>query len=483
VNPWSVAAPNLADRSSRAGSILVVDASGRGHAICDLFTRTNPTVTVYYGPGCDVIDAERIVSVPSISLTDVRTVLDFLIATPVEFIFVSHVDALVGGYVDVLRDAGHRVIGPSATAAALEASKTRGKRFCADHGIPVPEHRMFTDPEAAKAHIRAVPYACVVKVDGLTPNGDGAVVCDSVAEAEAAVDRFAEADGGSPQLVVEERVTGPEVSVFALLDGDTALLFPPALDYKRALEGDAGKNCDGMGSIAPHPADSPALRRHLRETLVEPLVRGLRTDGLQFSGFVYLGAILSPRGPLVLEINVRFGDSEAEAVLPGLCSDFLAVCRALLAGRLADKELHVDGLVRCSVALVQGCLDPSDPEALPGWPFGDFSAGQPVSGLKAVDRRDAVLFHANVRQGEYGEPVTSGGRVLHVVGAGRTLAEARARAYRQVARVDFPGRSYRSDIGVLPAEPARSPGARRPEAGTALEPALGGAFVGGEGRS
>jgi phosphoribosylamine--glycine ligase len=430
--------------------ILVVDGTGRGHAICDLFTRTNPAVTVYYGPGCDVIENDRIVPVPSISLTDVRTVLRFLAEHPVEFVFVSHVDALSLGYVDDLRRAGHRVIGPTARAAELESSKTRGKAFCVEHGIPVPRFGVFTAAAAAKAYIRQVPFQCVVKADGLTVDGDGSVVCDSVAEAEAAVDRFAAELGGSPRLVVEERLSGQEVSVFALLDGENGLVFPLAMDYKRTFEGDAGKNCDGMGSITPHPADSHPLREQLRAALVDPLIRGLRAEKLDFTGFVYLGAMLTDRGPAVFEINARFGDSEAQAVLPGVRSDFLAMCRAVLAGTLAGQRLVTDGLARCSVALVQGCLDPADPDALPGWPFGEYAAGQPVSGLETIDPREAAVFYANLRRGAAGRPQSCGGRVLHVVGRGYSLDQARHHAYQQAWRIWFPGMRYRSDIGAGP---------------------------------
>lgn len=446
------------------GKILVIDGTGRGHVICDLFTRTNPSVTVYYGPGCDVIEDERIILVPSISLVDVCTALGFLETNPVEFVFVANIDALALGYVDELRRAGHQVIGPTAAAAELESSKMRGKQFCTDHGIMVPEFEVFTEAEEAKAYIRALHYQCVVKTDGLTPDGDGSVVCESAAEAEAAVDHFAAASGDSLRLVVEERVTGQEVSVFALLDGESALMFPLAMDYKRTLEGDAGKNCDGMGSIIPHPADSPALREHLRMTLVGPLVHGLRAEHLDFTGFVYIGAVLTPHGPSVLEINTRFGDSEAEVVLSGVRSDFAALCRAVLAGELDREQLLTDGLARCSVALVQGCLDPADPDALVGWPFGEFAVGQPVSGLRSVDRREAVLFYANLRRDEHGTPTTSGGRALHVVGAGRSLEQAREKAYGQIARVAFPGMRYRTDIGAVACHPGPT---SRPQPSTA----------------
>lgn len=428
--------------------VLVIDGTGRGHAICDLFVRTNPSVTVYYGPGCDALTADRIVSVPRIRLDDPSTALDFLAEHPVEFVFVSHVNALCAGYTDVLSAHGHQVIGPSAAAARLEASKERGKRFCTDHGLPTAEYAAFTDAPAAKAYVRQRPYACVVKTDGLTPDGDGSVVCDTAAEAETAVDAFASAQGADLQLVVEERLYGREISVFALLDGADYLLFPTALDFKRTLEGDAGKNCDGMGSLAPHPQSSPALLEQIRRDLVEPFLRGIAAEGLSYTGFVYIGAMITDSGLKVIEINTRFGDSEAEAVLPGVHNDFTELCRAVLRRELDRSLLVTDGLARCSVALTQGCLDPADPTATPGWPFGAFATGQPVLGLAQFPRDATRLFYANLRADSDGRPVTSGGRVLHVVGVGRTITEARAQAYRRIGGISFPGMRHRTDIGA-----------------------------------
>lgn len=429
-------------------AVLVVDGTGRGHALCDLFVRTDPAVTVYYGPGCDVIDHPRIRCAPSISVHDVRTALEFLEAHPVEFVFVSFIDALAAGYVDELRRAGHKVIGPTAAAATIEASKARGKEFCVDHGIPVPEHKVLADLAEAKAYIRSRPYPCVVKADGLTADGDGSVVCTTGAEAEAAAERFA-AEGMLP-LVVEERLTGPEISIFALLDGTGAMLFPPALDYKRTLDRDEGKNCDGMGSVAPHPADGPAIREMLRVTLVDRFVAGLLAEGLDFTGFVYLGAVLTARGPVVIEVNARFGDSEAQVVLPGVRENFTDLCRAVLAGRLDRRDARHDGLMRCSVAMVQGHVPGTDPVRRPGWPFGAFLTGQPVGCLGPAEEM-ANVFYAGIRRDDAGRPVTSGGRVLHVVGAGESLPDAREMAYREVARIGFPGARHRGDIGAVPA--------------------------------
>jgi phosphoribosylamine--glycine ligase len=440
-----------ATRSGRGARVLVVDGTGRGHAICDLFTRTNPETVVFYGPGCPVIAHDRILPAPSVSLVNPRTAVEFLAENPVDFVFVSNIDALSRGYVDVLRAFGHQVIGPTMAAAELESSKNRGKRFCLDHGIPSAAYQVFTDPGRAGEYIRSLPYACVVKTDELTPNGDGAVVCDTEAQALDAVNRFAADYGDRFRVVVEQRLTGPELSVFVLLDGEDYLLFPTAMDYKRCLEQDLGGNCDGMGSISPHPFASPELEQQVRSVLLDPLMRGLRADGLDFTGFIYLGCMITESGLKIIEINARFGDSEAEAVLPSVRSDFTALCRATLDRRLGAEVLKTDRLSRCSVALTQGCLDPGDPRSLPGWPFGEFSAGQAVDGLGSVDPAEAAVYYANLDLDQAGRPVSAGGRVLHVVGAGESPTAARAAAYRQLEGISFRGMRYRADIGAIPA--------------------------------
>jgi phosphoribosylamine---glycine ligase len=437
-----------------ADRVLVIDGTGRGHAICDLFVRTDSDVIVYYGPGCDVIEHDRIIVVPSISLEDPATALVFLETQPVELVFVASIDALANGYADVLRAHGHRTIGPSQAAAELAASKQRGKRFCRDHGLATAAYRCFTEAGPAKAYARSLPYACVVKVDGPCKRGDGSVVCDTAEAAERAIDGFARRFGGALRLVIEERLRGPEISIVALLDGDGYLLFPTAMAWKRALDGDRGITCDGMGAIAPHPMIGPGLEAQIRTRLLDPLVRGIRRDGLDFTGFISLGAMITDDGFCLIEIDAQLADAAAEVVLPGVHSDFTGLCRSILDRTLRDHRLITDRFVRCTVALTQGGTELGDPE---GSPFGALAAGQLVSGLDAVDRGEAMLFYAGLRRDPAGRPVTSGGRVLHVVSKGRGFEEARGRAYRQISRITFPGMRYRSDIaGKLPSpEPSR----------------------------
>jgi phosphoribosylamine--glycine ligase len=432
-----------------ASCVLVVDATGRGHAICDLFVRTDPAVQVFYGPGGNAVRHDRIVPVPEIALHDAGTVIDFCRHTSVEFVLVSYIDSLVAGFIDELGARGIPCIGPTRAAAALEASKRRAKRFCFDHGIPTAPFGYFEDPDEAKAYIRSLSYPVAIKADSLRTVGDGAHVCSDAFEAEAAVDALSAQtdDGHRFAVIVEKRLFGEEISIFALLDGGDYLLFPPARDFKRALDFDRGKNCDGMGSIAPHPLDCPQLRARIRTAIMNPLCRGLRDEGLDFTGFIYAGAMLTAEGLQVLEINARFGDSEAEAVLPGVHSNFTALCRRVINRDLINARLATDGYIRCSVAATQGSTDPGNPAVAPGWPYGEFETGHRVIGSDSVDRDRADVFMAGMALDRDKIPVTAGGRVLHVVGRGLFSHEAINNAYDQMGRIRFLGKCCRSDIG------------------------------------
>lgn len=428
--------------------ILLVDATGRGHALCDLFIRTNPLVEVVYAPGCPALDHPRVQVRPRARLDQPDDFVALARAEGVEFAFVSHIDALTAGAADALRAAGIPTIGPSRAAARLEESKAFGKAFCARHGLPTPPARSFRSMAAAKRFVVAAGHPVVVKDDGLRAFGDGAMVCGDAPEACRAIDTIAahaREQGRDPVVVVERRLFGTEVSVFALLDATGWVPFPPALDYKRHGEGNTGKNCDGMGSLGPHPLDGPALRRAIERDLIGPLHAGLRRDGLAFTGFVYVGAMLADNRLNVLEINVRFGDSEAEVVLPSVHADFHRLCHRVLENRVSGADLPTDGFVRCSVAAVQG---PTSAGGLPGWPHGAFARGVPIEGLASRERDPAAqVFLAGVSRDADGQPRTRDGRVLHAVGRGATPAVAASVAYDALAAIRFDGMHRRSDIG------------------------------------
>lgn len=428
-------------------SLLLIDATGRGHALAECLTRTDPEVTVIYAPGTALVATPRIVPVPGADLADPDGLATLCERIRPDLVVVSHIDALSRGAVDAIRARGFPTVGPTRAAARLEGSKSVMKEFCARHGLPTARGRTFDDREAAKEYARNVAYPHLVKADGLCDRGDGAIICGNVQEAIAAIDRLADRElfgEAGRRVILEEFLEGSELSFFALVCGDTASIFATAMDYKRRSDGDRGPNCDGMGSVSPHPLESPELTDTLDRQILRPFLAGLRRDALDYTGFVYFGLSLTRQGPKILEINVRFGDSEAESVFPRLRSPL-----ALMLARAARRVPIPDPPVFCedvcvSVALVQG---PAPGETGPGWPDHPTWGGQEISGLRRAVAADSRLFIANIATDRRGRPLTSGGRVLHATGFGADYDAARQAAYRAALQVQFCGKGLRTDIG------------------------------------
>jgi len=441
------------ERESR--KVLLIDCSGRGHALAELFTRTDESITVYYAPGTSAIKHERIVPTPQVSLDDPDTAIAFLQSNPADFVFVSYIDALCIGYVNALKKAGVAVIGPSKAASRLESSKAYAKSLLQKYGIATARYETFDQPALAKQYIEQAPNDVVVKADGLT-DGDGAYVCFDKASAFSAVDtlmvQHARGDSGR-RIVVEEKLEGVEISFFALFDSKGFLQFPTALDYKRSDDGDFGINCEGMGSVSPHPYEHQDLQGLAYKEIFKPLRSALLEEGLDYTGFIYAGAMLCPDGLKVLEINARFGDSEAEVVFPRIQSNFFDLCQDVLQQQVGTASLELDKKIYCNVVASQGAAErrhQSQPDiTLPGWPYGAFETGFPISGIDDLDPASCRLFFANVGHDDEGRLITTGGRVLHVVGIGANHDEAIANAYGNIKKLSFKGLRFRHDIGVL----------------------------------
>ena len=343
---------------------------------------------------------------------------------------------LAAGIVDLFREQGLRVVGPTRGAAQIESSKSYAKRLMEKHGIPTAQSWLFDTPAEARAHVAEAPMPLVVKADGLTA-GKGVTVCHSREEALRAIsscmDERIYGDAGA-SVLVEEYLAGQEVSVFAFTDGVHISPLVAACDYKRLLEGNEGPNTGGLGSYSPPPFWSEALSQEIEERIVRPTVDALAEEGHPYQGALYAGLMLTEGGPKVLEFNCRLGDPEAQVVLPRLTSDFLDMLTAVADGTLDWRPVEWTGPVCAGVVL-----------ASQGYPQ-EYRTGQPVSGLDSLDP-DAWVFHAGTRQ-EGADVVTAGGRVLMVVGQGASLEEAREHAYRNVERVHFEGAYYRRDIGA-----------------------------------
>ena len=370
----------------------------------------------------------------------------------VELVVVGPEDPLAGGLVDFLGERGIAAYGPTRAAARLEASKSFAKDVMRSAGIPTAAARTFDDVDGALAYAEErtgrAGLPPVVKADGLAA-GKGVTVAADLAEARDAIaaamagEAFGEA---GRRVVLEERMTGREVSAHAFADGETAVPMVYACDYKRIGDGDRGPNTGGMGVYSPPGFVDDALAEQIHRTIVAPTIRAMAARGAPYRGTLYPGLMITDAGPRVVEYNCRFGDPEAQALMPRLESDLLAIMLAVVNGRLADVDIRWREDAVVGVVIASG-----------GYP-GDYRTGLPIDGLPSLDA-DVQVFHAGTRL-DGGRVVTAGGRVLTVVASGATLAEARARVYDNVRRIRFEGAQYRTDIALAAPSPGPSAAAR-----------------------
>jgi len=347
---------------------------------------------------------------------------------------------LVAGVVDALADAGISAFGPSAAAARLEGSKAYAKELMGEVGVPTPSYAVFDDRDEAAAHLARASYPTVLKADVLAA-GKGVVIAEDEAEALRALDAFfVERRFGATAVVVEEFLTGRELSLLALCDGERAVPLTPAQDYKRIGDGDEGPNTGGMGSYSPVPGIEPEHARVLSRLVHQPIVDGLRRRGTPYHGVLYAGLMITGSGPRVLEYNCRFGDPETQAVLPRLRSDLLdALERCTRPGGLEGVRLEWSSSWAVAVVL-----------ASRGYPQSA-SKGDEITGIDAIDSLDTEVLHAATAEQD-GKLVTTGGRVLCVTGLGASAGQARDRAYEAADRIEFDGKQMRRDIAARAVE-------------------------------
>ncbi len=415
-------------------NILVVGSGGREHALVWALKKSPSVKKLWALPGnLGMLDlAERV----SLNPVDVPAVVRFAVQKKADLVVIGPEAPLAAGLADALRAEGIAAFGPGAAAAKLESSKVFAKDFMSRHGLPTAEHRSFDDPQKARDFLHSPEGAAfrVVKADGLAA-GKGVVVCDSLEDTLKAVADFMVArvhGAAGATVVLEETLAGPEATVMALCDGKTILPLLPTRDHKRLLDGDQGPNTGGMGAVAPveiGPRDWAAI-----EKMLAAFAKGLAKDKLEYRGTIYFGLMLTPRGPKLLEFNVRFGDPETQAVLPLLQDDLGELLAATAAGRLEGRTLRwAPGASVCVVLASAGY--PQSPQT-----------GAPISGLDQLPA-GVVAFHAgtDVHRERWR---TAGGRVLAVSATGPNLDAARGRAYAGAAAVQFKGCHYRTDIGV-----------------------------------
>lgn len=415
--------------------ILVVGSGAREHALVWRLGQDASVTALRCSPGNPGISTLcRCISVDVLSPDAVLALVE---AEQIDLTVVGPEAPLERGLGNRLRSAGHLVVGPGSLGAALECSKVFSKQFMVDHDIPTARFRVVESAEAALAAVSdgSFGFPLVIKADGLAA-GKGVVIADSRQIAEdairaAMIERVFGASGS--RLVIEECLTGPEVSAFFLCDGERAIALSSAQDHKRIWDDDRGPNTGGMGAFAPSPLMTSDLATFTAERIVQPTLAGMRTLGEPYIGFLYVSLMLTPDGPKVIEFNVRFGDPEAQVVLPGLEGSFADALLAAARGDLRGAELSVNSDRFVGVVL-----------ASRGYP-ASADVGQPIEGLSTVGGT-AMVFHAGTADRD-GRVVTAGGRVLTVVGRGATYAQAQASAYGAAEHIRFDGMQYRRDIG------------------------------------
>ncbi|MDR3314149.1 MAG: phosphoribosylamine--glycine ligase [Oscillospiraceae bacterium] len=415
-------------------TILIIGSGGREHAIAVALAKSPRVTKMYAIPGNGGI-AALAECVPDLKAVELEKIRDFAVAHGVDFAVPAADDPLCLGAVDVLEAAGIPCFGPNKAAAALEGSKVFSKGLMRKYGIPTAGYEVFGSAEAALAYLDGcTSYPVVIKADGLAL-GKGVVIARGEAQArKAVVDMMQNKKFGASgnQIVIEEFLTGPEVTVLSFVDGETVVPMASSTDHKRAHDGDEGLNTGGMGTVAPSPYYSEETAARCMAEIFLPTVRAMAAEGKPFKGCLYFGLMLTPAGPKVIEYNCRFGDPEAQVVLPLLESDLLAIFEAVQAGRLGELNIRWKPGAAACVVLASG-----------GYPE-KYATGFSIA-LGEVG--DAIVYHAGTRLLPDGSLVTAGGRVLNIAATGATLAGALQTAYAAIANVTFEGAFYRRDIG------------------------------------
>lgn len=417
-------------------NILLIGSGGREHALAWAIAASPLTDRLLIAPGSDAM--AQIGTCVDIAVDDQAALLALADDEGPDLIVIGPEGPLVAGLVDRLEEAGHRTFGPRQAAAALEGSKAFAREACQTYGIPQPFFTACSDMDAVRDAVAKAGGACVIKADGLAA-GKGVVVADSGDAAIEAADAMLGGRFGSAgnRVLVEERISGPEASLFALVDGPTALFIGSAQDHKRAYDNDQGPNTGGMGAISPAPRLDAALQQQVMDQIVDPLVRGMDADGTPYRGILYVGLMLTADGPKVIEFNCRFGDPEAQVILPRLRTDIVTAMLATVEGGLADLSLHWADSQAVTVVM-----------AAKGYP-GAYEKGSVITGIEAAGTMEnTIIFHAGTNIDEQGNVRAAGGRVLAVTGMGDDAASARDAAYRAVAQIDWPDGFCRSDIAA-----------------------------------
>ena len=415
-------------------NILLLGSGGREHALAWKIAASPLVTKLWCAPGNAGIAREA--ECVALDIADHAAVIDFCQRNAVDLIVVGPETPLAAGMVDDLASAGIRAFGPSKQAAQLEASKGFAKELCSEFGIPTGAYGRFTNADEALAYVRAKGAPIVVKADGLAA-GKGVVVAKSLREAEEAIAKMFDGAFGAAgaEVVIEEFLTGREISFFALSDGDTAIPLASAQDHKRAFDHDEGPNTGGMGAYSPTPLVTVEIHAEIMAKIIVPTVNGMKARGTPFRGVLYAGVMLTPDGPKLFEYNVRFGDPECQVLMLRMMSDIVPALLASCDGQLKNFDLRWFDEPALTVVM-----------AAKGYP-GDYAKGTRIEGLdEAASVEGVEIFHAGTISKD-GHILANGGRVLNICATGKTVTEAQRRAYQAVERIQWPEGFCRRDIG------------------------------------
>jgi len=418
--------------------VLLLGGGGREHALCWAFSNSKECEALYFAPG-NPATQELGTNLP-IKEDDFEAIKKATLDNQIDAVVVGPEEPWVNGIADYFQQDAELshipILGPDQKGAQIEGSKAYAKEFMERYGIPTGQYAAFqaADIDKARNFLTKMNPPYVIKADGLAA-GKGVAISENKEEALQTLEDYLikESLGGAgKQVVIEEYLDGPELSVFALTNGEDYVLLPDAKDYKRAGEGDTGPNTGGMGAISPAPDMDEALKDQIKQQIIEPTLNGLKQEGSRFKGFLYFGLVLANNQPYVLEYNVRLGDPEAEVILPRVDTDWVQLLRGILKGPLQRSQVSLNPDSAATVVMVSG-----------GYP-GAYEKGKPIKGLDQV--QDSWVFQAGTEI-KANELVTAGGRVLAVTSLGNTLQEALANSYRDISRIRFEHAYYRQDIG------------------------------------
>ena len=416
--------------------VLVVGSGGREHAIVTSVAKSKRVDKIYCAPGNAGIAA--LAECVNIGAMEFDKLVAFAKEKAIDFAIIGMDDPLVGGIVDVFEAEGIKVFGPRKNAAILEGSKAFSKDLMKKYNIPTAAYENFTDPQAALDYLKTAKFPIVLKADGLAL-GKGVLICNTLQEAEDGVRTIMEdkkfGNAGNT-MVIEEFMTGREVSVLSFVDGKTIRIMSSAQDHKRAKDGDQGLNTGGMGDFSPSPFYTEEVDEFCQKYIYQATVDAMAAEGRPFTGVIFFGLMLTEDGPKVLEYNARFGDPEAQVVLPRMKNDIIDVMEACVDGKLDTIDLQFEDNAAVCVVL-----------ASDGYPVA-YEKGFPITGLEKFEgKEDYYCFHAGTKFDENGVIVTNGGRVLGITATGGDLKEARAKAYEATEWVNFDNKYMRHDIG------------------------------------